>query len=414
MKRFLLSLALCLVSHAQPFIGRAFLPLNSGVPGPQSINHIRLYWNYLDISTNNAPISGNWLDRIQGYGLGQATAANQPTNTPFGVRFTGTAGYYLTNQPTFEWVDNGAADQGAIWVAYFPLNQSAATGRMINDTSNYGLDATSVGALNYEGEVGSNPRTFGGFYPTAILNTLAINITEGSTNAFYTNTVLSLGPTTSGQPANAQTYVGWDASGVDYFAGYILEMAWFSNQLSAAEMTILHNYATNQYGATTNCFGVSNPMVAMSAYSPGSALNNFTGGVGFKFLCTAPLTVTSLGRWKIAGNSQTHTVRIRNSSGTSVASVSVDLSGGSAGAFNYADLLTPYVLTPGQTYYILSDETNGGDQWYNDTGGGVSVTYSDEFKSLLGLSRNSAYYDGTVNTGTGLTYGPTNFKFTCP
>ena len=95
--------------------------------------------------------------------------------------------------------------------------------------------------------------------------------------------------------------------------------------------------------------------------------NNFGGRVGVYFTCANSKTITSLGRWVIAGNSQTHVLRLLDQSGTQLATVTVNTSGATAGDYLYG-AITPTAITAGISYFILSDETSGGDLWYDDAG----------------------------------------------
>jgi hypothetical protein len=112
--------------------------------------------------------------------------------------------------------------------------------------------------------------------------------------------------------------------------------------------------------------------------------NNFGGYVGFRFdVGAADLNVTQLGRWKISGNSGTRTLEIRDSGGSVVATASLDMSLGSAGDFTFVALGSPVVLSASGTYYMISSEANGGDEWHDDITGGnitstadISITYS--------------------------------------
>jgi len=106
----------------------------------------------------------------------------------------------------------------------------------------------------------------------------------------------------------------------------------------------------------------------VSGFSAGLPRNNFTGAVGMKFTTgTVPITVTALGRLYIDGNSQDHLVRLVSANGADVptAAVVVSLPSGTAGQFVYAPLANPVTLAPNTAYYLLSSETEGGDQFYN-------------------------------------------------
>lgn len=154
-------------------------------------------------------------------------------------------------------------------------------------------------------------------------------------------------------------------------------------------------------------------LVAFSIYLPGAPANNFTAEIGFKFVCTANRTITQLGRWKIAGNSQVHTNTIRDSGGALLGSVAVDMSTATAGQFNFATLGSPIAVTAGNTYYVMTTEINGGDQWYNDNVGQTGSVSTDF--TAMESSFTSGYYDGSLHAvNASSIYGPTNFKFTNP
>jgi hypothetical protein len=108
----------------------------------------------------------------------------------------------------------------------------------------------------------------------------------------------------------------------------------------------------------------------------GTARSNFDGSVGESFTTGIGVTptVAQMCRWKISGNSQTHTVYLVDDlDNTVLASVSVDMSTGSAGSWVCTALGSPFTLSATHNYSIMSGESNGGDQWYNDdsTIGGI-------------------------------------------
>lgn len=124
----------------------------------------------------------------------------------------------------------------------------------------------------------------------------------------------------------------------------------------------------------------------ITGQTTGSPRNNFDGCVGFKFTVGgSSITVTDLGRWKISGNSQTHTVKIVATDGTVIVSASIDVSGGTDGTYVYASV-SPTVLSASTAYVLLSEEFNGGDQWYDnnctiDSTTGVATTDGAHFQS---------------------------------
>lgn len=99
----------------------------------------------------------------------------------------------------------------------------------------------------------------------------------------------------------------------------------------------------------------------------GTLRNDFTGYVGCMFTAGSTLTVNSLGRWVVLGNTRSHRVEIVDSGdGAVVASAVVETSGQAAGKFAYAALGAPVNLAPNHGYYLVSLETKGSDSWCDD------------------------------------------------
>src|SRR5262249_19721089 len=102
---------------------------------------------------------------------------------------------------------------------------------------------------------------------------------------------------------------------------------------------------------------------------PGTLRNDYSGWVGMQIVVGAnPLTVTRLGRMMGPGNNASHTVKlVRTSDGQDVpgGAVAISMSGGTAGQFQYGSLSTAVTLAAGTTYWVVSQETAGGDSWYD-------------------------------------------------
>ncbi len=140
----------------------------------------------------------------------------------------------------------------------------------------------------------------------------------------------------------------------------------------------------------------------------GPLRNDYASPVGFYILVgSAPITVTDLGRWVVAGNSRQHAVSIYDSTCKSLGSVTVNTSGAPSGAFIYASLSSPVVLAAGQHYYVMSTEAVGGDQWYDYE----TVLTTTTAATVM----NIAYIDatGACNAGasSGHSYGFPSFKY---
>ena len=127
----------------------------------------------------------------------------------------------------------------------------------------------------------------------------------------------------------------------------------------------------------------------------GTIRNNYSGWVGTQITVgSSPVLVTDLGRWVKSGNTQSHTVKlVAASTGGDIpgASVTINTSGATAGQFAYATLAAPVELQANTTYYLVSQETNGGDNWYE---------YTSTLSPSFGLTIPGAVY------GTGAPYSP--------
>ncbi|MGA2712969.1 MAG: discoidin domain-containing protein [Bryobacteraceae bacterium] len=169
-------------------------------------------------------------------------------------------------------------------------------------------------------------------------------------------------------------------------------------------------FTINSTGGT----GGGSPPPAGTPFVTGYALgrqavrNDFTGWVGTSLTVGAsPLTVTALGRACLPGNSNSHTVKFVNAAGgTDVpgGSASVNMAGCTAGQFVYSSI-SPITLPVGGAWYLVSQETSGGDGWYDQ--GAVAATNVAAVNSAV-YSYNGAWYPiGSANTS----YVPPNFQY---
>ena len=139
--------------------------------------------------------------------------------------------------------------------------------------------------------------------------------------------------------------------------------------------------------------------------------NNYTGCVGFSFHTNSNITVTGLGRWITSGNSGTHMLTFTDAAGNSLGSCSLNTNGQTAGTFSYCSLGTPIALSASSGYIMFSQETNGGDLWYD---GSATVT------STSAITVQQAEYGTTSGancTGVGggftgtVSYVPVSFRY---
>ena len=155
----------------------------------------------------------------------------------------------------------------------------------------------------------------------------------------------------------------------------------------------------------------STPAFVTAFHLDGAPLrNDFSSFVGMKLTVgAAPLNVTSLGRACLTGNALMHTVKfVLASTGVDVvgASAAVNMAGCTPGQFVYA---APsggaFTLQPNTAYYAVTQETSGGDQWYDH---GMLTTTSDA------AVNNSIYFAGswTGIDGPNTSYVLPNFLYT--
>jgi hypothetical protein len=179
-----------------------------------------------------------------------------------------------------------------------------------------------------------------------------------------------------------------------------------------AEIIGNHIYVV-EYGGTNGIWEVTLPLAPLTFVTSkvlGSVRNDFSGWVGMKITVGAtPLTVSQLGRIFVSGNSGTHIVKlVRASTQTDVpnGSVSITMSGGSAGQFKYGTLASAVTLSANTAYYLVSQETAGGDQWGNFN---TTVTTTAD-GTCDGAVYFGSGYPWSVIGGANHTYVPVDIK----
>src|SRR6202044_1689683 len=150
----------------------------------------------------------------------------------------------------------------------------------------------------------------------------------------------------------------------------------------------------------------------VTSTSLGTLRNNFSGWVGMTFTVgNSPITVSGLGRMFAPGDTGSHTVEIVTASSSQAVtggSVTISMAGGTAGSFVYANLPSTVTLNANTTYYILSQETSGGDQWYD-----INTTITTSAVALeIGAvwSQNGTTYSPIGSAGQA--YVPVDFLYT--
>jgi hypothetical protein len=146
--------------------------------------------------------------------------------------------------------------------------------------------------------------------------------------------------------------------------------------------------------------------VSLSTTTP---YNYLDGHLGMQITVGSnPISVESLGRMCISGNSGLHRLSIYDTSGTEIAHTpDVSTSGATPGQFKYADLTSPTTLSAYTTYYVVSQETNYGDYWYS---------YDNALQTTSVATCDGSVWEsgGTWHPGgnPGYSYVPVDFKYT--
>lgn len=109
------------------------------------------------------------------------------------------------------------------------------------------------------------------------------------------------------------------------------------------------------------------PTPFVSSHSMTTLRNDLSGWLGMEITTGATaITLGELGRWVVPGNSGTHSVKlVQAGTGATLGAASVVTAGAATGQFKYAALAPPVTLAPNTTYYVVSQETAGGDQWHD-------------------------------------------------
>jgi hypothetical protein len=168
---------------------------------------------------------------------------------------------------------------------------------------------------------------------------------------------------------------------------------------------------TNPATLTVNAAPPAEGTALVTYFSPSALRNDFGGWVGMRIqVGTSDLSVSSLGRWVVAGNSQAHPMRLVTTAGTDVATATVATSGQPAGAFAYTALGAPVTLSANTTYYLLSQEFAGGDTWYDYNTATITTAAASDTGVVWAMN-------GTPNTfnaggSAGQSYGVPNLLYT--
>lgn len=293
-----------------------------------------------------------------------------------------------------------------------------------NSTANIGMKITvgsnpivvqSLGRYFLTGNSGTHTLEIVRVSDGTVLGSVSINMGTGTADALGYKYVTLSSPVTLA--ANTAYYiVSSETNGGD---------SWYDNLNTTLTVTSVATINGSVYssgsswvenGGSGNCYVPLNFTYSTSfatAVSTGSQLrNDFGNFVGMQITTgSTGLTIQSLGRYYVSGNSQTHTLEIvRASDGAVLGSATVNMGAGQPDAlgFKYALLGTPVTLAANTTYYIVSSEVSGGDQWYGTTSlPSLTTTGVAMVNSGIYFSNNAWHSYGS----SGNCYVPLNFTY---
>ena len=386
-------------------------------------------WVGMSVTVGNTPLTVTALGRME-------VAGNTGNHT---VQIVNASGQVLSGGSAT--VSTAAGSAGSFLYANLtsPVTLNANTTYYIVSQETSGGDQwydinTTIQTANVASE------TTGVWSPDGVTYNLYGSPDEsyGPLNFLYSTATVSTAPMITQQPQNATIAVNGTATFTVGASGGNLTYQWWSEapagtsftQISGAtassyttpaeglaasgtqyECVVTNNLGSATSNAVTLTVQTSTATAYVSSQTLGTLRNNFSGWVGMSVTVgNTPLTVTALGRMEVAGNTGNHTVQIVNASGQvlSGGSATVSTAAGSAGSFLYANLTSPVTLNANTTYYIVSQETSGGDQWYDIN---TTIQTANVASETTGVwSPDGVTYN--LYGSSDESYGPLNFLYT--
>jgi hypothetical protein len=135
-------------------------------------------------------------------------------------------------------------------------------------------------------------------------------------------------------------------------------------------------------------------------------------GMALSVVGPGSITIQKLGRAFDLGITTPHRVKIVDAnSKMELGSTSVDINsptGGYNGQFKYGDLNPPVPRAPGEDFYVLSEEFNNGDRFYEQD---ETVAGRPEAKVMSAMESDPQEVTYSPAGAIGHTYGPVDFQY---
>jgi hypothetical protein len=335
---------------------------------------------------------------------GQFVYANLPNN----IQLAAGSVYYLVSQE---------AAGGDTWYDAAGVTVNGASGKGSVYSYNGVWVPNSDGAKSY---VPPNLRFSAagatGAPPTVTVTNPATGVTVSGTVA-VTATAVASAPSTASSvtfyfdgaslgsaSAVANFSVNWNTTQTNDGAHTLTVIAVDSAGLSTISTPVV---VTVNNGNTTSG---GSPFVTTFGFFNPHFRNDFSGFAGMQLTVTSatPVTVSFVGRACAQSDSGVHTVKFAaQASGLDVpgASALVNMSGCTPGQFSWSALPSPIFLSPGVTYYLVSEEFAGGDLFYEK--GPITTLSFASVISAVYLQGNGVWHRIAPPN---YSYVPPNFK----
>jgi hypothetical protein len=128
-----------------------------------------------------------------------------------------------------------------------------------------------------------------------------------------------------------------------------------------------------------------------------------------------PLRVHTLGRFFVTGNTGTHRIKLVDADDVNgqLGLVTVSMIGGTEGTYTYGSMVPSVTLIPDHRYYIVSEELNPGDQFFDQD---TTVRYDAPQTVTPAVVESAITSDNpglyVAVGGPEHAYGPVNFQYT--
>ena len=298
------------------------------------------------------------------------------------------------------------------------------------DTTKFsnGAHTLTASAIDTAGNIGSGAILITiGNAVIVVTSPPKVNVTTPTANAVLTGTTVALSATATASSGllitsvqfklDGATVAPGSATGVGNVYATTFDTTKFSNGAHTLTAVAIDSVSNSVVSAAmpitiTNIIIVPPPALPtplLTGMGYGSPRNNYSGWVGMQLkVGTSALNVSSLGRIFLAGNSGAHIVKLANADGTDVPGAWVSLPGtpGIANEFTFVHLPTAVTLQAGGTYYLVTQEINGGDTWLDLAGIPATNVVS---------AVTPAYWEGNKYVTLGYpfaAFGPANLIYT--